>query len=163
MKLIFYTSFLFLLAPCNASKKAKASQEAAAVTNNLRSVFITYRTTACMGKCPALILRIIGEKNLMIYEGKSNTPKIGRYEKKISDAELSKVVDAFDKINFFGLKDTYSTPALDLPSKFITYTINGKTKTVEDQQQAPASLRELEKLLNDIAESSDWIENNSQE
>jgi hypothetical protein len=170
MKFILYSSFLFLLAPCNGSKKAISttnsnSTSASATTktntspktqNDLRTVSIIYRKTPCFGTCAAFTLTVNGSSNSVTYKGDLNVEKIGNYEKNISDDELTKLVNAFDKKKFFEFKDGYKTPATDIPSKLITYSINGKTKKVEDQQNAPAELKELEKLLDEIADSNGW-------
>lgn len=168
MKFILYSSFLFLLAPCNGSKKAASTSNSTSVTatsetntspktqNDLKTVSIIYRKTPCFGTCAAFTLTINGSSNSMTYKGDLNVEKIGNYEKNISDEELTKLVNAFDKKKFFGFKDGYTTPATDIPSKLITYSINGKTKKVEDQQNAPPELKELEKLLDEITDSNGW-------
>lgn len=155
MKLILFSSFLFLLAPCNASKKTTSQVESQAA-NDPKTMVITYRKGYCFGKCPVYTLTINGEKKLASYKGEVNVDKIGEFEKKVTDQQLKDFMTAFEKHNFFKLEDAYTTPAPDHPSKITTYTIDGKTKKVEDVQGAPAGLKELEKLLEDFADSEGW-------
>jgi len=157
MKLLLYSTFLFLLAPCNASKKAASTAgTTAAVTNNLRTVSFSLQKTACFGRCPMFTLNIDGATNKATYKGDQNVDKIGTYEKKVSDDELQKLVNEFDKRNFFGLQDAYNNQHVtDLPSTYISYSNNGKTKKIQDRFQAPPELKELEKLLEEFGNSEE--------
>lgn len=156
MKFFLISSFLFLLAPCNASKKTTSKTQEQNTANDPKTVVITYRRTPCFGKCPTYTLTINGEKNSAVYKGEMNVDKIGEFEKKITDQQLKNFIQAFEKHRFFQLEDAYTTPAPDHPSKITSYTIDGKTKKIEDVQGAPADLRELEKLLEDFADSDGW-------
>jgi hypothetical protein len=154
MKLIVLSSFLLLLAPCNASKKATAETQNA--VSDPKTAVITYRRGACFGTCPAYTLTINGSTKIATYKGDLHVAKIGEYEKKISDEQLKSFIEAFEKHHFFQLEDAYTTSAPDHPSKFTTYTIDGKSKKIEDIKGAPDDLKELEKMLEDFSESDGW-------
>jgi hypothetical protein len=160
MKFILLSSFLFLLAPCNGQKKTTSSQ---GQTNDLKTVMITYHQTVCFGKCPAFTLTINGEKKMAAYHGEANVDKIGDYEKSISENQLNDLIAAFEKYHFFDLKDSYKSEATDFPSKFTTYTVDGKTKKVEDMYDAPSDLKALEKLLENFANSEGWTKINKED
>lgn len=155
MKFILYSSFLLLLAPCNGSKKTTTSapQDASA---KLRTMVISYEKSVCFGKCPAFTMTILGEKNKVMYKGDSNVDKIGNYEKGISDEDLIRLSEAFAKYKFFEMKDEYTANMTDLPSRYVSYSFDGKSKKIKDRYNAPAELRELEKLLDAIADSEGW-------
>jgi hypothetical protein len=155
MKLILLSSFLFLLAPCNASKKTTVTQTENK-SSDPKTAVITFHRTVCFGTCPAYTLTINGEKKTATYKGEKNVDKIGEYEKGISESELANFISAFEKHHFFELKDSYSSAATDLPSKVTTYTIDGKTKKVDDMEKAPSDLKELENLLENYANSEGW-------
>jgi hypothetical protein len=154
MKFILYCSFLLLLAPCNATKKTSSSQEHA--DEKLKTIVISYEKSVCFGKCPAFTMTILGEKNKIMYKGDSNVDKLGNYEKDISDEDLIRLAEAFEKYKFFELNDEYNGPMTDLPSRYVSYSFNGKSKKIRDRHNAPAELRELEKLLDAIADSEGW-------
>ncbi|MCW3071568.1 MAG: hypothetical protein JWO44_1458 [Bacteroidetes bacterium] len=155
MKFILYSTFVLLLAPCNASKKTAAAGTPAKA-DKTKTIVITYEKTVCFGKCPAFTMSISGETKKALYKGDSNVEKLGNYEKSISENELTKLADAFEKYKFFDMKDEYTSMITDVPSKYITYTIDGKSKKIKDRYNAPAELKEIEKLLDAIADSGGW-------
>ena len=166
MKLIIYSVFLLFLAPCNGTKKtastASSGTSASATTqtaakNQLRTVSFSLQKTACFGRCPMFTLTINGETNTATYKGDQNVDKVGTYEKKISDDELQKLVDAFEKRKLFDMQDAYNKQQVtDLPSTYVSYSINGKSKKIQDRFQAPPELKELEKLLDDFGNTDGW-------
>lgn len=158
MKIFLMSSLLFMLAPCNASKKTTATAQTSEQksANDPKTVMITYQRTVCFGKCPAFTLTINGEKKLATYKGEMNVDKIGEYEKKITEQELNTLIEAFEKYHFFELKDAYLTEATDHPSKYTTYKIDGKTKKIEDRYGAPNDLKAIEKILDDFSNSAGW-------
>ena len=162
MKFILYSTFLLLLAPCNASKKTAAADTTKA-NDKLKTIVITYEKTACFGKCPVFTMTISGEKMKVMYNGNSAVDKIGNYEKNITEEELIKLKDAFEKYDFFGMKDEYSSQITDVPNRYVGYTFDGKTKKIKDRYNAPAELKEIEKLLDGIADSEGWEKVKEQE
>jgi len=157
MKLILYSSFLLLLAPCNEPKVviSTGAQQTESV-DKLKTVVIGYDKSVCFGTCPAFSMTINGETNKIKYKGDSNVEKMGNYEKSISDADLSKLVEAFEKYKFFEMKDVYDGEMTDLPSRYVSFSYGGKSKKIKDRHGAPAELKEIEKLLDGIADSPDW-------
>ena len=152
MKFILYSIFLFFLSPCNHPKSLSAANS---VTDN-SSIVITYRQTACFGKCPVASMTINGSTKTITYSGQMNVEKQGKYSKAISNEELDKLVAAFAKAKFETLNEKYMGQISDFPSVIITFTKDGKTKSVEDRKAGPAELVDLENLLKDIADSSGW-------
>ncbi len=148
MKLLLYSIFLVFLAPCNKEKSIYSTS----VSKNA-DVVITFRTTACFGKCPIYTLTIEGEKKIATFTGEQNTEKIGVYTKSISTKELDEFVAAFDKAGFNALDDEYLGHITDFPIKTITYTKGGKTKKIRERSGAPEALTNLEKMLHEYANS----------
>lgn len=155
MKLLIYSAFLLFLAPCNSTKKIASSEQ----TNNTDKMEIVYQRTPCFGKCPTYIMTISGATKTATFKGESNTDKIGNYTKTMTEAELKTLYDAFEKANFFALNDEYLGVITDFPVKTITYTLNGKTKKVKERHQAPKELTDLEKIIEEVANSSGWTRN----
>ncbi len=151
MKTLLSTIFILLLAPCNSQKKITNTAAA-----NYSKIVITYRSSACFGRCPIYTLTINGETKTTTYNGEKFTEKIGIYTKPISDEELKRLVNAFDKANFNSLDDAYLGQIVDFPTKTITYTNNDKTKTIKDRSGAPDELHTIEKILEGIADSDGW-------
>lgn len=151
MKLIIYSLFLLLAAPCNKEKQVAATSD-----KNNSSVIISLKTSACFGKCPIYTLTINGESKTAVFNGEQNTEKTGLYSKTISSKELNEFVAAFEKAGFFSLDDEYLGHITDFPIKTITYTKDGKTKKIRERSGAPKELTDLIKMLDAYANSEGW-------
>jgi hypothetical protein len=163
MKFLILSSFLFLLAPCNEPKQITSTPTPPSRQENLKAMVIGYQKTVCFGTCPAFTMTINAETNKISYTGESNVEKLGNYTKNISDEELFTLSEAFDKANFFELKDEYNSEMTDIPSKYVSYSFGGKSKKIRDRYNAPAELKELESLLDKIADSEGWEKVKEQE
>jgi hypothetical protein len=151
MKVLLFSFFLLVVAPCNSSKKAAQTQE-----KDYSKITIIYKTTPCFGRCPIYTLTINGETKTATFEGQKHTEKIGTYTKSISNTELDTFIKAFEDAQFFSLNDEYLGEIVDFPIKYITYTNNDKTKKIKERSGAPKALTDLEKSLNDYANSEGW-------
>ena len=69
-------------------------------------------------------------------------------------------------IRFFEMRDAYRvienpdgtvTSVTDLPTKFVSVTVNGRTKKVEDYIAAPDSLAEFERDIDTAAGTKRWV------
>ncbi|MBL0329732.1 MAG: hypothetical protein IPP64_10015 [Bacteroidetes bacterium] len=151
MKVLLYSFFLLVIAPCNSTKKTAQTPE-----KDNSKVTIIYKTTPCFGRCPIYTLTINGETKTATFVGQEHTEKIGTYSKAISNAELDAFVKAFEDAQFFTLNDEYLGNITDFPIKYITYTNNGKTKKIKERSGAPKALTDLENSLNAYANSDGW-------
>ncbi len=151
MKPLFLIAFICcLFIGCNTSMKCSADNE----------IVFSMSKTRCYGKCPVYTIDIYSNGHV-IYEGKSNVDKIGRFEKNITQTELSDLKKAFLDSKFFDFEDEYVSNATDLPTTYILFRNNGEEKKIKDYHRAPKELKALEKLLDDIANSTtDWIQLN---
>ncbi len=151
MKLLMYSFFLLLVAPCNNAKKACESP----ATDNSK-VQIIFQTTACFGRCPIYTMTINGETKTATFVGDQHTEKLGTYTKAISSKELDELVTAFETAKFTSLNDEYMGMITDFPVKITTYTNKGQTKKIRSRSGAPEELIHVEKLLSGYANSEGW-------
>lgn len=177
MKSIVYLSIVLFLGSCHGSKKTSATATENATStagssvvattatttgentqgDKLKATAFTLEKTACFGRCPIFLLTISGANNTAIYKGQMNVDKVGTYQKKVTNEELKALVAAFEKYKFLEMQDEYNkSQVTDLPSIYVSYTVGGNTKKVRDRYQAPAELKELEKLLDAIGNSEGW-------
>ena len=154
MKLLMYSFFVLLIAPCNSSKKLAKAEDPN--TNKNSKVVISYQATPCFGRCALFTLTINGETKTATYLGTQNIEKIGTFTKPITEKELDALVKAFDDAKFTTLNDEYLGNITDFPIKIISYTVNGKTKQIKERSGAPEELIHLEKVLLDYANSEGW-------
>jgi hypothetical protein len=145
MKLFLYSAFILLLAPCNKPKQTADSTPAK------EKVIIKFETSACFGRCPIYKMTIDGENKTTTFIGEKYTEKLGTYTRPLKDEELKTFVEAFSKAKFSSMENEYLGPITDFPIKVISYTSGEKTKTVKGRSQEPKELTDLEKMLNEYA------------
>lgn len=90
------------------------------------------------------------------FEGIKNVDKIGKFSKKITGRSVKKIITQFEKANFDNFSNDYTGFISDLPTTYISFNHNGKTKTIRDYFEAPKELKELELILENIANSTGW-------
>jgi hypothetical protein len=137
------------------------SQFQTPVPNDLKEVTITLERTECFGTCPAYGLTIYGNGSV-IYEGKRFVRVQGIMRTTISEDKIEQLISEFLNIDYFSLKNSYEERnATDMPSAFTSLTIAGDKKIVRHYHgdlSAPKELTELENKIDDIVNTTQWIE-----
>lgn len=116
---------------------------------------IRFERTACMGSCPVDVLTIYTD-GLMRYEGRQDSPRLGRYSGRLTADERAALVQAFETAHFFDFAPAYSSRMTDLPTYFLTYASAGRSYKVQDYDGAPASLKHLEASLEKLIDTKRW-------
>lgn len=116
---------------------------------------ITLEKTSCFGNCPVFMIKVFqnGEVQLV---GKENLPYIGSYCAHLDKSRLDSLFDAFNSHGFFDFKDSYTSNYRDLPTSFVTFRWQGKSKSVTDYDRAPAGLKELEERVSSLVGTVHW-------
>ncbi|MCH8331339.1 MAG: hypothetical protein IH946_08145 [Bacteroidetes bacterium] len=146
MKYLIYSCVFMLLIACGVFKGNNSSNE---------STLIELKKTSCRGQCPVYTI-IIYTTGKMTYKGEKNVEKQGRYEKKMSEEGIEKLIKTFKAAKFWDFKDEYTSRITDLPTTFISFSNKGKTKKIRDYHGAPEELKALEKMIEDIANAEGW-------
>ena len=105
---------------------------------NYKDVIITLDRGPCFGTCPVYKLVIFGN-GTVIYNGSDFTAKgievvrvKGLQTTFITEDKVKQLVDKFQKINYFNLKDNYiSQDYVDGKTVITSITINGRKKTIQ--------------------------------
>jgi hypothetical protein len=120
-----------------------------------QDVYFEIERTPCFGKCPVykMTIQADGMATLM---GKQNIDYIGTYNKRVDKATMDMLVSEFNKAGFFNMKDEYTEKVMDLPTTWVTFKYKGKSKKIRDYYKAPQELKDLEKLLQNIAVGPGW-------
>jgi Domain of unknown function (DUF6438) len=123
-------------------------------------VTMTLERTACFGFCPIYKLTIYGNGKV-VYEGKRFVKVTGTRTTTISQAAVRKLIAEFQKINYFQLQDNYTGGHTDAPSAITSLTMGKRRqKTVNHylaSPNAPTQLTELEKTIDTVVNSQQWI------
>jgi hypothetical protein len=129
---------------------------------------ITLERTACYGTCPIYKITI-SAGGTVVFEGRRFVKKVGTVKSAVSQEQLRELLAAFEKINYFELRDRYEQPedgckqwATDNPSAITSVTINGKSKSVTHYHgcggiEVLAELRKLEQAIDNAVNSAQWI------
>ncbi|HET9191240.1 MAG TPA: ankyrin repeat domain-containing protein [Vicinamibacterales bacterium] len=126
---------------------------------------LTLERTACFGDCPVYTVTIDARGNVA-YEGKASVRVTGKATDRVPVARVRDLLDTIERIGFFKLSEQYReirnpdgtlTIVTDLPTTFVTVTMAGRTKRVEDYVGAPPDLRELEREVDAVANTRRWL------
>jgi len=134
---------------------------------------ITFERTACFGTCPIYKLSIRSNGSVE-YNGIDHVKIKGQSKTQISSQQVAQLLEAFDAVNFFGLRNQYQTTedgcpsvATDSPSVIISIKIGNQEKTVNHYHGCltsidpyriyPGSLVEFEDKIDKIVGTSKWI------
>ncbi len=126
--------------------------------NKTDTVLFTFRKTMCKGKCPVYYMEIF-KSGKITFEGTKNVEKIGNYTKTINSKKIDSLIIEFNNAKFCDFENEYTSKKRDLPTTYISFVCNDTVKTVRDYDGAPKELKNLEKTLENIVNSSDWVKN----
>jgi len=130
-----------------------------------KPISICLERTGCFGLCPSYVLTILGDGRVT-FEGRQYVKKKGLHKKKIAPATLMPIFKKIEEIGFWQLEDSYrskknpdgsTSTIFDLPTKYVTVKSSGNSKRIEDYFGTPPGLRELEKLIDEVAGVSEWV------
>lgn len=119
------------------------------------SLFATIERTVCFGKCPAYKIYIF-TSGYVLYDGKMNVDKIGRFTTRLTKAELETIKQKAEAIHYFELNDKYDGPITDLPSVITSVAMNGYRKTVTARYNIPVELKEFQNLVDKLFTDKSW-------
>lgn len=126
---------------------------------------ISLQRTSCFGPCPIYTVTI-DARGTVTYDGERFVRVIGRRTAQIDTSIVAGLLATADRIRFFEMRDVYRVienpdgtvgMVTDLPTKFVTVTVNGRTKKVEDYVAAPDSLAEFEREIDAAAGTKRWV------
>lgn len=143
--------------PRMTGSEAEHPQVDSIPTYDLSDVVITMQRGACFGHCPIYTVTIYGNGKIE-FQGDRFVDNVGFYVDSIAVDDVKKLVHAFHTSGFFSMKDEYTNPRItDLPSVRTTFSGNGVLKSIRDYFGAPQELKALEKLVDSIAQTRQWI------
>lgn len=116
---------------------------------------ITLEKTACYGTCPVYSLNIYHSGTIEL-TGKENIAYKGKYCTRLKRAEWTRIRQAYLSGQFFSFRDQYTSRLKDLPSTFVTFRWEGKSKTIEDYDGAPEELKKLEEMVERLIGTQHW-------
>jgi hypothetical protein len=141
-------NYLFLIVICSGCLVLPKSN------NDSPVIFI--EKSACFGECPVYKSEIYLSGRIT-YQGISNTKLKGSFCAKLDKKSLNNLIDAFNQNNYFSLNENYVSQKKDLPSTRTGFNYKGQQKQILDYDNAPSELKHLEKMLENIVDTTSWI------
>lgn len=113
----------------------------------------------CFGTCPSYAVTIYID-GTVLYQGGRFVKVQGARLKKLSPTELAALEEAFEKADYFSLRDSYRGGSTDCPSTQTSFTREGRTKSLEHNmcaESAPQELTWLEERIDEVSDSVRWV------
>ena len=147
--LISFVAIAFMFTGCGASANMSL--------NNMDKV-IEMTKGPCYGRCPVFTLTVY-DKGIVSYKGERYTDRLGTYVKKLEKEEMERLLREFKNANLWQYKDAYRGRIPDMQSVSISYYEGSRKKTVTGKEIRPNSVKWLESLLDQVAQSNTgWIQ-----
>ncbi len=130
-----------------------------------KPISISLERTGCFGTCPSYVLTILRDGNVT-FEGREYVKSKGVFRKKIGTATLTSLFKKIEEIHFWELEDSYRTKInpdgsismiTDMPTQYVTVRSATKSKRVEDYYGTPPGVKDLERLIDEVAGVSEWV------
>jgi hypothetical protein len=146
--------------------QASREQGAFPAIKDWNSIRIKLFRSPCLGTCPVYSIEVQGN-GLVVFEGDEFVPVTGERHSWVSKQTIRKLVNAFQKADFFSLKDKYGAAVMDSPVCVISIEWDGKRKEICDYEGftvgmpaavTPAAVTRLEQQVDQLALQNDWIE-----
>ncbi len=160
---------LLALVACGAQESTVETTQpptpTAEPTVDLSQLVISLERGVCFGFCPIYRVTIEGD-GTVTWEGEQHVEVVGTETAQIEPEQVQELVAAFQALDFFALKDSYTekcepdgtcSTVTDLPSTTTTINLNGQIKSVTNYYGGPEGLAELEIMIDEIANTQQWI------
>jgi hypothetical protein len=134
------------------------------------TTFVRIERTACFGSCPVYTLTIYAT-GFVKFEGQQYVKSLGIFTDQIQPSVVATIFAKAEAIGFWSLADSYRAsrevvkdgntvlllPPTDLPTCYVTVSLDGRTKRIQDYWNAPEGLHELEQLIDNVGGVSRWV------
>jgi len=139
------------------------THEAFPKMSTLAGVTMTLSRSGCFGTCPQYSVEIHGD-GTVIYKGESYVVVTGEHHDHVSADQVSEILEAFRKADYFSLKDEYKYLVTDCPTFGTSLKIDQLEKSVTDyvgeEAGMPESVTDLEIAIDRVANTRKWIKGN---
>jgi hypothetical protein len=128
-------------------------------------VVITIERKGCLGECPAYKVAITRDGNVS-YDGLAHVRVKGEARGHLDSRAVDRLLAEFTRIDYWRLDDEYrelrnpdgtSWGMTDLPTTITSVSLSGRVKSVTNYLGAPASLGELERLIDEVVGVKRWV------
>ena len=111
--------------------------------------------TPCYGKCPEYSFRIQGNGEAE-FKGKRNVPLEGTHQRTFPVDTANYLFSTFVAADLWQYDNEYTEQVTDLPTTYLSFTHDGKTKKIKMYYGYPEELDNLAGMLQELAFSKGW-------
>ncbi len=129
---------------CKGSRKASEG-----LVEAKQDIIISQSKLKCMGMCPVYDIQITSDGSV-IYHGKENVPFAGKKEFILNNQDFKSLLERFEKVRFFELKDKYVADISDGATTYIYFKKGDNEKNILDYHGTPKKLKLLENYLEEM-------------
>ena len=138
------------------------------VMTNSKDDFVSLERTVCFGTCPSYKVTI-ARNGTVTFEGRDFVKTKGTATAQIGPDKFQQLVDEFEKIKYFSLRDQYSQSSdgctsvvTDNPNANTSLRLNGRVKSVSHYfgcrgPEILQGLASLERKIDEVAGTEKWI------
>lgn len=138
---------------------APRARMVATVADPTAAPVITLERMACHGECAEYKLSFYGDGQV-VYDGKANVSKAGRWRATVSKQIVSDLVADFGRIRFQSLQDKYPAGLTETSTAVTSLRIGQQVKTVTHDVGSPfppPDLVALEDRIDAAVQSVNWV------
>jgi len=147
-------SMLLLGAGCKSSKNMSTVEAQSGDGPNL---VISMKKTSCYGRCPVYEISIFSDHRVVL-KGEKYLDYVGTFTATIPAEEYQQLYDLFAKSSFFDFEDEYMTAVSDLPTTYLYFSTQRRSKKIRDYYGSPQELKDLETMVAKLLDELQWKE-----
>lgn len=121
-------------------------------------LLLSLQKTDCPGFCPVFELRLFSDGRAL-YRGTKDVAMVGKFETRVTNEQLTAIVEEANRIGFFDLARAYPTNGVmirELPTTVTSMNQVSKAHSVTNSFDSPKSLRSFENYITDFFDRLNW-------
>ena len=156
-----FTDYVRVLPP----EKLPVRHEVFPSISGMDRVVMTLSRSGCYGTCPAYSVEIHGD-GTVLYKGDGFVVVTGEHRDHLSADQVSEILEAFRKADYFSLEDKYFYSVTDCPTYETSFRVDNVFKSVTDyvgdEAGMPESVTDLEETIDRVTDTPKWIKGNAE-
>lgn len=148
LKILMLLSIMLIIACGGGSKAGRKAAKASEIPSDFA---LSMERTPCFGTCPVYKIEI-NNTGTLTWTGIRFTEREHIWSRQLSSDEMKLLWQEVQRSGYFEMAAEYDDPSLsDAPSVLMELQGNGKNHKVKDRVRGPEALRQLESMIDTLA------------
>lgn len=153
------------IAACARGTSVPAAEQSGAPTE-AEPLAISLERTPCFGTCPVYTIAV-SPSGLVTFEGRAHVKLLGTATGQIPRRRVGELLNELERAGYFRFAERYAVSeptcgryVTDLPTVITIASLKGRAKRIEHDHGCggvPGALAVLEKRIDEVLGSSEWI------